>query len=50
MTVREVDGKALFDTLADKLLEIKAKTLAYTLCHVNSEALLNALAHTLAKV
>ena len=23
MTVREVDGKALFDTLADKLLEKK---------------------------
>lgn len=29
MTVREVDGKALVDTLVDKLLEIKAKTLAH---------------------
>ena len=28
MTMREVDGKALVDTLVDKLLEIKAKTLA----------------------
>ena len=29
MTVREVDGKALVDTLVDKLLEIKAKTLVH---------------------
>lgn len=29
MTVREVDGKALVDTLVDKLLEIKAKILAH---------------------
>lgn len=29
MTVREVDGKALVDTLVDKLLKIKAKTLAH---------------------
>lgn len=29
MTVREVDGKALVDTLVDKLLEIKVKTLAH---------------------
>ena len=29
MTVREVDGKAIVDTLVDKLLEIKAKTLAH---------------------
>ena len=27
-TAREVDGKALVDTLADKLSEIKAETLA----------------------
>ena len=29
MTVREMDGKALVDTLVDKLLEKKAKTLAH---------------------
>lgn len=29
MTVREVHIKALVDTLVDKLLEIKAKTLAH---------------------
>lgn len=45
-----MDGKALVDTLADKLSEIKAETLAYTLGHVNLEGLLNTLAHTLAKV
>ena len=45
-----MDGKALVDTLACKLSEIKAETLAYTLGHVNFEGLLNTLAHTLAKV
>lgn len=29
MTVREVGGKALVDTLVDKLLQIEAKTLAH---------------------
>ena len=29
MTVREVDGKVLVDTLADRLLEIKANKLAH---------------------
>ena len=29
MTVRELDGKTLVDTLVDKLLEIKAKKLAH---------------------
>ena len=38
------------DTPADKLSEIKAKRLAYTLGHVNSEVLLNMPAHTLAEL
>ena len=33
-TEAELDVKALVDRPADKLLEIKAKTLAYTLGHV----------------
>ena len=49
-TEAELDVKALFDRPADKLLQIKAETLAYPLGHVNSEALLDTLAHTLAKV
>ena len=44
MTVSEVYVKALFYTLADKLSEIKAKTLPYTLGHVDSEAVLDKLA------
>ena len=46
VTVGQLDAKALVETLADKLSEIKA----YPLGHVNSEALLDTLAHTLAKV
>ena len=38
----------MVDTLADKLSEINANTLGYTLCHMDSEALLHTLAHTLA--
>jgi len=49
-TVGELDAKALVDTLADKVSEIKAVTRAYTLGHVNFEALLDSLAYTLAKV
>ena len=45
-----MDGKVLVDTLADKLSEIEAETLAYTLGHVNFEGRLNTLAHTVAKV
>ena len=45
-TEAELDVKALFDRPADKLLEIKAETLPYALGHVNSEALLDTLAHT----
>ena len=46
MTVGQLDAKALVETLADKLSEIKAKTLAYPLGHVNSEALLDTGSHT----
>ena len=49
-TAGELDAKARVHTLADKLSEINAKTLGYTLGHLDSEALLNALAHTLADV
>ena len=45
-----MDAKSLVDTLADKVSEIKAKTLGYTLCHMDSEALLDMLAHTLADI
>ena len=37
-TVGEVDVNELVDTPADKLSEIKATRLAYTLEHVDSEA------------
>ena len=50
LTVREVHGKALVDTPADKLSKVKAETVAYTLAHVKPEALLDSLAHTLGKV
>ena len=33
-TEAELDGKALVDRPADKLLEIKVETVAYTLGHV----------------
>ena len=45
-TVGEMDAKALVDILADKLSEIKAKTLGYTLGHVDFGELLDTLAHT----
>ena len=45
-TVGELDAKALVDIRADKLSEIKAKTLSYTLGHVDFGELLDTLAHT----
>ena len=42
-TVGELDAKALVDTQAENLSEIKAETLAYTLGHVDYEALLDTL-------
>ena len=49
-TLRELDAKALRNILADKLLKIKAETLAKTLSHVNSDSLLHTLSHTLAEL
>ena len=46
-TVEELDAKTLVDVLVDKLSEIKAKTLCYTLGHVDFGELLHTLAHTL---
>ena len=45
-----MDAKALVDTQADKLSEIKAETLVYTPGHVNCKALLHTLVQTLAEV
>ena len=45
-TVGELDAKALVDILADKLSEIKAKTLGYTLGHVDFGELLDTLSYT----
>ena len=45
-TVEELDAKALVDVLVDKLSEIKAKTLCYTLGRVHFGELLDTLAHT----
>ena len=45
-----MDAKALRNILADKLLKIKADTLAKTLIHVGSYSLLHTLAHTLAEL
>ena len=42
-----MDAKALVDILVDKLSEIKAKTLCYTLGHLDFGELLDTLAHTL---
>lgn len=50
LTVRKVHSKALVDILAENLSEIKAEILDYTLNYVNSQALLDSLAHTLGKV
>ena len=44
-TVGELDAKALVDIRADKLSEVKAKTLSYTLGHVDFGELLDTLAH-----
>ena len=50
LTVRKVYAKALHDTLAENLSEIKGEILAHTFNYVNSQALLDSLAHTLGKV
>ena len=44
--VGELDAKALVDILADKLSEIKAETLGYTLGHVDFGELLDTLSYT----
>ena len=49
-TVGELDAKALVDILADKLSEIKAETLGYTLGHVDFAELLDTLADTPAEL
>ena len=46
----ELDAKALVDILADKLSEIKAETLGYSLGHVDFGELLDTLFHTLAEL
>ena len=48
--MRKVHAEALNDTLAENLSEIKGEILAYTFNYVNSQALLDSLAHTLGKV
>ena len=48
--MRKLDAKALRNILGDKLLKIKADTLAKTLSHVGSNSLLDTLAHTLAEL
>ena len=48
--MRELDAKALANILADKLLKIKAETLAKILSHVHSDSLLDSLAHTVAEL
>ena len=42
----ELHAKALIDILAERLSEIKAETLGYTLGHVDFGELLDTLAHT----
>ena len=49
-TVGELDAKALVDILGDKLSEIKARTLGYTLGHVDFTELFDKLAHTPAEL
>ena len=49
-TLAELDVKALVDRPADKLSEIKAKTLAYTLRHVHSHSVLDTVANTFSQV
>ena len=45
-----MDAKALVDILADKISEIKAETLGYTLGHVDFGELLDTLSHTPAEL
>ena len=45
-TVGELDAKAILDILAGKLSDIKAKTLGYTLGHVDCGELLDTLSYT----
>ena len=49
-TVGELDVKTLADTTADKMSEIKAERFAFILGHVDFDALLNTLSHTLAEL
>ena len=49
-TVRELDVKTLVDKTADKMSEIKAERFAFILGHVDFDALLNTLTHTLAEL
>ena len=46
----ELDVKTLVDTTADTMSEIKAERFAFTLGHVDFDALLNTLTHTLAQL
>lgn len=48
--MRKVHAEALDDTLAENLSEIEGEILAYIFYYVNSQALLDSLAHTLGKV
>ena len=48
--MKELDVKALVDAPADKLSEVKAQTLAYTLRHLHSELVLHTVAHTFSQV
>ena len=45
-TMGELDAKAIVDILAGKLSDIKAKTLGYTLGHVDCGELLDTLSYT----
>ena len=47
---KRVHVKTLSNTMADKISEIKAERFAFTLGHVDFDALLNTLAHTLAEL
>ena len=49
-TMKELDAKALANTLADKIPKIKAETLANTLGHVHSKAVFFTMAHRLAEL
>ena len=49
-TVGELDVKTLVDKTADKMSEIKAERFAFILGHVDFDALLNTLTHTLAEL